>query len=432
LSRSVFQKASIPIRSLITRSTHLYPIFSYLNNHIFGTIQKAQVFLIKGSLKKTSAGGSPITTLFIGKEESAYQFAYLAYSQIEKMLYLGKFLSSQIDPARLPNIEVIVANIERPFARKFLKQGYLLLPTVDFNLDLCQSLEDIMKRMSRRRRRDIKKLECFDYSYTISRNNEKDFDFFYWNMYLPYTKKRFGKAAHIRTCFESKALCRGNGGIVFVKKEERPVVGILFQIRGKTLYALSFGVYEGNQKFVTDLAGQAALFFLVKWGKMNGLECLNYGVSMPFLREGTFMYKKEWGMRVEERTGDSVCALKFNSLGDGSISFLQQNAFILLNQGAMKGVVFVNHRPTKIELQKIFAKHIFPKLDSLIVIAYHNEPRAGNTEAIDRTEFSTRSPNFPDALVELLPRICLLLRERGFNVEVFERTREQSHIPDEV
>ena len=143
------------------------------------------------------------------------------------------------------------------------------------------------------------------------------------------------------------------------------------------------------------------------------------------------MYKKEWGMRVEERTGDSVCALKLNSLGEGSISFLQKNAFILLNQGAMKGVVFVNHRPTQIELQKIFSKHIFPKLDSLVVIAYYNAPRAGNTEAIYRTQFSTRSPNFPDAL-EPLSRICLLLRGRGFNVDVFERTREQSHIPDEV
>ena len=421
MARGIFRKALVFAEPLLTRLDYLFPFLICLYDHVFGRIQNVQVFLIKGLVKNTNYS---ITTLFIGRRESAYQLAYLAYSEIQKIVSLGKFLSCQIDPSHLPEVEIIAACAKKPLLDKFLKRGYLLLPYVSFSLNLRQSMGNIMKRLSRRRRRDIKKLENFGYFYTISRNNEKDFDFFYRNMYLPYTKKRFRRAAKFKTSSELKALYRRNGGIIFVKKEEKPISGILFQIRGETLYALRSGVYQGNHNFIMDLAGQAALFLLIDWAKMKGMKSLDYGSTLPFFSDGTFTYKKEWGMLVEDHSHQLFCALKINNINKGSLSFLQQNPFIFVDEEVMKGVVLINHRPTKVELQQIFSKYYLPKLDSLTVIAYHSS----NIRVTNETEISTTLKNLPNPSVKSILSICLLLQKRGFNVEVYNFTNHCTHI----
>jgi len=402
---------------LLKRSSHLSSLFEYLYYHVFGNIRNVQVFFIKGLVRNTKHS---IATLYIGPEESAYQFACLVYSEIRRMSPLGKFLVRRIDPSNLPDVEIIAANAKEPFIGRFLKQGYLLLPNVSFSLNLRGSTDQIIKRSSRRRRRDIKKLQSFYYGYTISRNSEKDFDFFYWKMYLPYAKKRFGRAAQLHSYSILKGIYRRNGGIIFVKKKEKNIAGILFQIKRKTLCALSFGVYEANKSFVADLAGQAVLFFLIKWAKAKGVESLNYGKTMPFFRDGIFTYKKEWGMYVEQHADQPFCALRLNCLNEGAISFLRQNPFIFLDKGVMKGAVLVNHRPTRSELQRIFSKYFLPRLDSLIVIAYHDR----NTEAASKTEPSTTLENLTDTRSQPLSRVCLSLQKRGFVVEAHALERQ--------
>jgi len=182
----------------------------------------------------------------------------------------------------------------------------------------------------------------------------------------------------------------------------------------------SLGVLEANQKFVTELAGQAALFFLIKWAKVRGIESLNYGVTMPFFRNGIFTFKKEWGMYIEQHTEQPFCALKLNRLNERALSFLRYNPFICLDKGVMKGVFFVNHRPTKLELQQIFSKHFLQRLDSLVVIAYYHH----NKKATNKTESSTTSENFTDDLVQPLSTTCLSLRKLGFVVEVHTFKRQ--------
>lgn len=395
---------------LLKRYTHLCSLLKHLYNNVFGNIRNVQVFFIKGLVKNTQ---HPITTLYIGPEKLAYQFAYLVYSEIKKMSFLGKFLAYQIHPSRLPDVEIIAANVKEPLTGRFLKQGYLLLPNVSFVLDLHESTDQMIKRSSRRRKRDIKKLHSFDYGHAISRNSEEDFDFFYWKMYMPYAEKRFGRAAQLNSYSISKTIYRRNGGIAFVRKKEKNIAGILFQIRGKTLYALSFGAYEGNKSFVADLAGQAVLFFLIKWAKTKGMKSLNYGKTVPFFRNGVFTYKKEWGMYMEQHADQPFCALRLDCLNEGTLSFLQQNPFIFFDRGVMKGAALVDHRPARPELQRIFSKHFVPGLDSLIVIAYHNH----NTEAASKTGSSTKPESFTHTLSRPLSSICLSLQKQGFIVE---------------
>jgi hypothetical protein len=381
--------------------------------------RKVQVILFTGTVRNTS---DPMSTLFIGSKEAAYLFAEVAYSKIDKVLSLGKYPGFEINPSRLPSADIAMACVGKLSMDKFLKNHYVVLPSVSFSLDLNSPTCDMMKAMSRRRRRDISKLKTYNYSYSVCRNDERSFDFFYWKMYCPYTTKRFGKATILRSYLTAKACYRDNGGIIFVKKAEKPIAGILFQIHGRTLRALSLGVYEGKRDLLKALAGQAALFFLIEWAKTEGITSLNYGYTMPFLEYGNFQYKREWGMVLETEANEPFCTLRLNHLSSGSLSFLSQNPFIFSDNGSMKSAVFVNHNITETELKHMAHEYLFPKLDSLIVISCSSH----STEPEKNHETPARHTRTQRAFAGPLSSACMLLQEQGLNVKTLQVPRARS------
>lgn len=395
----------VPLWKLKYHMVYLYSLF-------VGAFDKVQVYIVQGLLKSNE---HRIKTLFIGNEQTVHQFASLAYSKIDRLCLIETCRFYQIYQFMRAGIsEIVAVRVDRPFMSRFLDQGCLLLPNVSFDLNLDRPIDSIIKRMSRRRRRDIRKIESSNLRYRVSKGDDDDVDLFYWKMYLPYAKSRFGKGAYIKTYAESKAVYRKNGGIIFITLERKPIAGILFRQAGKMLQALNFGALVDDQSMdqAHNLAGLASLFFLIKWARENGVKNLNYGVSMPFLNEGIFTYKKEWGMNVNDQRDGSVCALKLNSLTNGTLSFLTQNPFIVIDKRKLKGVVFIDHKIEKSELQQIMARHYLPNLDSLEVIAYY-KPDENINDASSLFANSRVLPTF-------LFTICQVLLNGGFRVEVSE------------
>jgi len=315
----------------------------------------------------------------------------------------------------LPKAEINAIHIERHQGDRFAAQGYLLLPYLRFSLDLKPSVDALIRRSSRRRRRNIKRLLNFNYEYSVSVCSGEDFDFFYYKMYLPYTKNRFHKAAKMSAYLELKTCYMKNGGIIFVTREKKIIAGILFQIRGDTLYAICSGVYNGDYKFIVNLAGQAALFFLIKWAKQRRLKTFNYGCTMPFFRDGVFTYKREWGMFVEEEDDQPICALRLGEPNERVLSFLKQQPFVFLQNGVIKGAVFIDHKPSKTELQRIQSEFLFPKIDSLVVISYYTRARL-DSDCEDKLTYSKR---IREELIRPLSVFCKALQGLKFKTEVY-------------
>lgn len=379
---------------------------------ILGPHQKVPVHLVKGTFRSTNQTG---TMLYVGSENSLYQFCPLFFSQPFKITCIGNFpfrhMNSLINST--PS-EAVAIRVERPFSATYSKKNFLLLPNVNFTLDLCKSMEQTIQGMSRRRRRDLKKIEASDYTYAVCQKDEEALDFFYWKMYLPYAQKRFEKAAYIKSFLESKIIYRLNGGIALVKRGKVPLAGILFQIQGKSILAWSLGVYEGNQEFVR--ASEAALFYLITWAKTKGIEKLDYGVSLPFLKEGIFTYKKEWGMSVNEPLEQFLCALKIDSLTEGLLEFLQENPFIISERGLIKGVVLLDESLNRVELGEVFSRYYLPNLSSIIVLSYSRSP----SKQIDETELDAICQRAIHELAKPLQNLCSLMREKGYRVSATE------------
>ena len=398
---------------LILRLNSRFPFLERLWD-LASHFRKVEVILFKGTIRN---GSNRTSTLFVGSQDVAYLIADLMYSKIDKAQSLGKYPSFQVKPRRLPNADIIVACVGKLLTRKFTKNGYILLPSVSFTLNLKRPTCDMVKAMSRRRRRDLAKLKTHNYSYKVARapDDEKNFDIFYWKMYHPYITRRFGKAAIPRSYLESKDCYKNNGGIIFVQDADKPIAGILFQTRGKTVKALSLGVYDGNTEHMEALAGQAALFFLIEWAKSEGIVSLNYGHTAPFPTYGNFEYKKEWGMTLEKEDAP-FCALKLNNLTRGSLSFLSQNPFIFSDETSMKIALFADHSITRTELEHITHEYQFPKIDSLVIISAN----AQDTEPTSSTEAPMRNGKAQNLFTGPLSNACTLLQRRGLNVKTYE------------
>ena len=417
--------------SILTYANRIIPFFS-ICDHVFRRLGliKVKLFLITGTIKNTKHSTTilfigkdvyacPSANLFIGTEisacECANHFASIIFSQVDKLVSFGEVLHRQVNYSDFKNVEIIVVDPSIETNDNLLEQGFMLLPNVKFCLDLTCSIDDLTTRFSRRRLRSIKKIETLNYSYAISRDNEIHFDFFYWKMYLPYIRRRFGEGAQPSSYLTSKTFYRKNGGILFVLEENKPVAGILFFVKNETIYAVGLGVCQGDEKYLKKSVCEAALFFLIKWSKANNLKSLNYGGTVPFFTNGVFQYKKEWGMFAEEETDNLFCALKIVSVNDSSVSCLLHNPFIFRDKDAMKGLVFVNRKLTNPELQKVFSTYALPKLDSLMVISYYD----GTTIEPAEIDLSSSPHHMSIVLGKALSTICSSFLRRGFNIDVF-------------
>jgi len=402
------------VRGKLESRTRLHYLFGYFYDFVIYRARKLPVYLLSGLEENT---GKEMTTIFVGAEAEAHQFCSFAYSETRKML-----LAAEILPTKIKSIEkyseklsnLLIVRSKAPTVLSFQKRGYFVLPTVSFRLDLRFSIDELLRRMSRRRRRDISKLVGLNYSHCIRRKEGGSFDYFYHKMYRPFAEQRFGKAAAFRSYLESRIIYQNNGGIIFVQASEKPVAGILFQKRGNTLFAVSFG--KCNSQEACDLSGQAALFFLIKWAKNNGIEYLDYGLCSSFFRDGIFSYKKEWGMSIYNRPECFASALRFTSIDEVCLSFLHGNPFVVLDGEKLKGVTFIGYRPTAQDIQRILSEYSLSGLASIVVVSCCKEFAAVSSPT--ETLVASRGSR----MVSCLSDFCSFMSAKGFSTEVFELT----------
>ena len=403
-------------RGFLQPKTRLFDALSHAYVLFFSRIRKVQVHVIRGLAKNTD---KTLKIVFVGNELDANQFCSVTCSHVHEMCSLGSVPYSEVDRllARIstkPNL--IVVHQMWPFVETFKKHNFLIVPTVSFRLSLKGSSEEIIARMSRRRRRDLRKIGECCFSHTVHSGDDAVFNYFYWKMHVPFVKRRFGKAAHIRSYDEVRYLYRHNGGIIFLKHDGRPVTAILFQIRGKALYALNFGAAQNNAPSQNeDVSGQAVLYYLIQWAKQNGMESLDYGVSLSFFRDGIFRYKREWGMGLTHRTEFFNWALKISCVSGACPNFLTNNPFIVLDQEALKGLFFLDHKPSTAELNQIYLDNHLPGLESIITLAYYKLQEPAKTPDGSDVECHALANVSPP-----LQELCQLMHQAGYETEVFE------------
>jgi len=118
-----------------------------------------------------------------GRNEIAEYFSKLAYVDKPEHEFLGKRVFNDITEfSEEANEDIVFAEANWPISSFLLKKGFLILPQINFTLDISETLEMIQKRMNPSKIRRIKGLLGAGYSFETTKD-PKVLQSFYYEMY---------------------------------------------------------------------------------------------------------------------------------------------------------------------------------------------------------------------------------------------------------
>lgn len=157
-------------------------------------------------------------------------------------------------------------------------------------------------------------------------------DTFYYDMYCPYARQRFGDSAVVHSHRKVRETFRRGAGIV-VRRGARPVAGTVVSRQGPDLRVPHVGVLEGDTEAVRDGALFAMDYYAVQFAHTSGCKFVDFGHSRPFLSDGPLRYKLNWHMEVrDDDDGVGVFAVATPGDNERAARFLQSNPFFRLTE----------------------------------------------------------------------------------------------------
>jgi hypothetical protein len=245
--------------------------------------------------------------------------------------------------------------------RSLISQSFLVLPRVNFFLDISLPMEQILGNMITLRRRSIRKIEASSFVYEATKDPEK-LTQFYQEIYLPLVSKTEHSSLSRFTPFEVMKKWFLRGELLLVRQNDAYLAGLLYHPeRGDTVHCRVIAYTEG-------LAAQAALYHLIQTSKRDGYTTLNYGPASPFMNDGLFFYKKSLGMRTGVGNFDSFFGVKICSFERSTRDFLVSNPFIFSTSKGMMGLVTLLKPLEEVNLSSVCHNHYVRGLNKLMIV----------------------------------------------------------------
>jgi predicted N-acyltransferase len=213
-------------------------------------------------------------------------------------------------------------------------------------MDISIPINDINKSFSKSIKEDIRKVKKNGYSYELTDDLDK-FKLFYYKMYLPYTKRRYGNQAKIYNFISIRHFFETVSKLMLIKKDEEYVLGSLFLINKDKLITQIMGIMDDKINLLKNGLGCAAYYFTLLWAKENKIKKLSYGTCKPFLNDGLYQYKKKWGTiikKADTKYFPNIFAFVMNKNSKEIQNLLLNNPFICLTNNQLKTMVFVKNK----------------------------------------------------------------------------------------
>jgi hypothetical protein len=318
------------------------------------------VYRLVGTTKPSK---SKLSTIVFGEKQSVAYFSKLIYVDEPKVEFLGKRTLSNISSfAEKTTDDLAIVEVDWSSSNFLLNSGFLILPQINFVLDITGSLETIQSRMAGSKIRRINKVVKAGYSFEITKSPAK-LRLFYYEMYLPHMFARHGKSARPVSFSECKRLF-SKGELMLIKQDQKYVAGVLLVPHGKELYQPLIAV-KNTDKQIT-LGSYAATYYTIVSGMQKRYTRVDFGDAPAFIQDGLFQYKKEWGMRIRpaKEYYAKVCGIRFSNMGEGVKDFLSANPFIFMDGKNLRGLMLLGSK----DIHLLDFLNI-PGLSSLFVIS---------------------------------------------------------------
>lgn len=191
------------------------------------------------------------------------------------------------------HIDLCIAVMPKPHGRLFPDGlSFKTRESVRQVLDL-DGTQESLRRMNYRSKKVRKLIRANGFSSRIS-FQQKDFDFFYHQLYLPHLLKQHGPYASIDG-YEDMRSYFHKGFLMMVGMGDRTVSAQLCFVQESTLILRRMGVLEGEEDYVRKGAQSAVYYFMLQYARDNGLKRIDFMNSRPFFKDGVYIHKLRWG-----------------------------------------------------------------------------------------------------------------------------------------
>lgn len=204
------------------------------------------------------------------------------------------------------------------------------------------------------------------------------FEYFYWNMYLPYIRKRFGDCAFAMRR-EEMVRKLGCAELFFVKVRGERIAGHILLYENGGVRAWSIGIKDGDRAHIRTGALKALDYLTIQHVAERGYRTLHLGGSRPFLLDGVLRHKRERGVRISDHTA------RYFSLSPapdsmGARAFFANNPFIYESDGTYLGAFFVE-ADSPLSRERLLEFHVEYHIEGLVRISLF-DVRAGGKKIL--------------------------------------------------
>lgn len=284
--------------------------------------------------------GQPLRMLFVGQLENKNYFADLLFAgpvaeRSEGRAWLWKALRL-VKSGRTPH-DLVIIDTDVPKYRRLLSRSAFPLPCwVRGEIDLAAVEAQIRKSSSIKS--DLSKIKRNGYDYVVTRD-ERDFDRFYREVYLPYARRIYGGMTFLMPYSDLKQFIP-HSELLWVRQDGEAVSGIMLRNDEGVMRAYALGVKGGDGMLAKNGALAALYCFAIDYLRTQGWQRLHLGGSRPFLRDGVLQYKRKWGMKIVGHSPSwfVVAAVRCTAAVN---TFLVNNPCFVEREGALRGAVFV-------------------------------------------------------------------------------------------
>lgn len=295
--------------------------------------------LMDGQLKGTDV---PFRCLFIGNSDFTKYLKIRMYEDKPVVRKNYRLWLPSLKSRILKNedafdlcVAVLPAEYETTFKGLYDYKSTELVRQV---IDTSGTWEEVRSNLSRRKRTIVNNIpNKYGFEYRVS-NDIRDFEIFYHRMFLPHISKRFGDLSEIEPYEEMKEYFL-KGFLLLVTKNGEALAGSLCHIEDGVLLFRRVGVLDGDDTHIEGGAQMALYYFQLKYAQENALRAVDMMMSAPFLNDGVYRNKREWGATVfPEDEGRRVF---FFTAGppDKLARFFENNPAIVHTDDGLKGVV---------------------------------------------------------------------------------------------
>ncbi|MEX0886226.1 MAG: hypothetical protein WD009_07275 [Phycisphaeraceae bacterium] len=195
-----------------------------------------------------------------------------------------------------PHADLVVARFHARLGRRRFDDRYIRVPEAVDSRAAVPADGSIPPQARRGQGGNLRVLRKANLRWELSHRPE-DFARFYHDMYVPFTRARFGEFADVRS-FQYVRTGFLRGGLMWILDGDIPVAGAIYSIEDGALVSWVGGTAGGDINLLKRGVAPAMDVFSFQLARELGVDEYDMAMSRPVLNDGVLAYKKRWGAAV--------------------------------------------------------------------------------------------------------------------------------------